>query len=311
MKRHFFHLSATQLHRIFHGPRQAQGLHQDRTAAAVRKRAISFMDIRTFVFGSRIRLNLQAVALVAVLAFLSTRPARGQSSDDASAVVADAGDPQQSAQRSAGSNTPAGSNSPGTSPASQPQPIAVNPLTGLATTSAVNYQPLTGRERWKLYWKQNYLSVGAYFGPFFTALVLDQASNTPSAWGGGLEGFGKRFGSRIATAIVQGTVQASLAPLLDEDVRYIASGQTGFKRRLLHAIAFSFVTYNSQGHVTPNIANLSSYYAATAISTTWVPIHQSKERYILTNGTEQIALSVPINIVQEFWPEIRQKILHR
>jgi hypothetical protein len=192
------------------------------------------------------------------------------------------------------------------------QPLAVNPVTGLASTSAVNYQPLTGRERWKLYWKQNYWSVGAYFGPVFTALVLDQATGTPHEWGGGMEGFGKRLGSRTATGMLQGTFQAAAAPLLDEDVRYISSGRTtGFKRRALHAIAFSFVTYNHNGHITPNIANLTSYYAATAISTTWVPIHTSTGRYVLTNGTAQIGLSVPVNMLQEFWPDIRQKVLHR
>src|SRR5438046_1501665 len=53
--------------------------------------------------------------------------------------------------------------------------LAVNPVTGVATSSGAGYEPLTGKERWKLYWKQNYLSMGAYFGPLFTALVLDQA----------------------------------------------------------------------------------------------------------------------------------------
>lgn len=191
------------------------------------------------------------------------------------------------------------------------QPFNVNPLTGLTSVSATNYHPLTGKERWKLYWKQNFASAGAYVGPFLTALALDQTGNSPPAWGGGFEGFGRRLGSRIATAIVQGTFQASLAAALHEDVRYIASGQKGFKRRVRHAIAFSFLTYNNQGHTTLNISNLTSYYAATAVSTTWIPIGGSKVRYTLINGTEQVALSVPINFVQEFWPEIIHKVFRR
>jgi len=191
------------------------------------------------------------------------------------------------------------------------QPLAVNPLTGLTSTSASNYHALTGKDRWNLYWKQNYFSMGAYFGPVFTALLLDQASGTPSEWGGGLEGFGKRLGSRTLTAITQGTFQAMAAPVLDEDVRYISLGRGSFGRRALHAVAFSFLTYNHQGHTTLNIANLTSYYAATAVSTTWVPIHQSTGRYILTNGTEQVGLSIPVNLLQEFWPEIRTKVLRR
>jgi hypothetical protein len=138
---------------------------------------------------------------------------------------------------------------------------------------------------------------------------LDQASNSPSEWGGGAAGFGRRLGSRIATGVVQGTFQSAVAPLFHEDVRYISARPLGFKHRALHAIAYSFVTYNNHGHTVLNVANLTSYYAAAAISTTWVPIHGSQGKYALTNGSEQVGLSVSVNLIQEFWPDIRRKVL--
>ena len=64
----------------------------------------------------------------------------------------------------------------------------------------------------------------------------------------------------------------------------------------------------SQGHVTLNVANLTSVYATTAVSTTWLPGRLSAGSYTLTNGTAQVALTVPINILQEFWPDIRRRI---
>jgi hypothetical protein len=200
---------------------------------------------------------------------------------------------------------------PSKNPANQNQPIPVNPFTGLTSVSSQNYRPLTGEQRWKLYWKQNYLSVGAYFGPLFTAVVFDQATGSTGDWGSGLGGFGCRLGSRIAVSTIQGTLQASSAAAFHEDVRYIASSATGFKKRALHAIAFSFLTFNNQGHTTLNISNLTSYYGATAASTAWVPIHGKVGTYILTNGTEQIGISVPMNLLHEFWPEVRRKILRR
>ena len=187
----------------------------------------------------------------------------------------------------------------------------MNPVTGLATASALDYHSLSGKERWQLYWKQNYLSIGAYFGPVFTALVLDQATGSPSQWGGGFRGYGLRVASRTAMGAVQGTLQASIAATLHEDVRYISSARTGFKKRALHAIAYSFVTYNDQGHTTLNFANLTGIYATAAISTAWVPGRFTVGTYTLTNGTAQIGLSVPINLLQEFWPEIRRKIFRR
>jgi len=189
--------------------------------------------------------------------------------------------------------------------------LNVNPVTGLVSTSTVNYRPLTGRERWKLYWKQNYLSIGAYFGPVFTALVLDQTTGSPSQWGGGFYGYGLRVASRTASAVIQGTVQAPLAALLHEDVRYVASKDRGSKRRALHAVEYSFLTFNNQGHPTPNVANLAAYYASTAISTVWLPGKYAVARYTLTNSTEQIALTVPVNILQEFWPEVVHNVFRR
>ena len=189
--------------------------------------------------------------------------------------------------------------------------LAVNPVTGLVSTPTVNYRALTGRERWKLYWTQNYFSIGAYFGPVFTALALDQSTNSPPQWGGGFHGYGLRVASRTASAVIQGTVQAPLAALLHEDVRYVASKDRRSKQRALHALRYSFLTFNSQGHPTPNVANLAGSYAATAISSLWLPNKYAGPRYIVTNGTEQIALTVPVNIMQEFWPELMHKVFRR
>jgi hypothetical protein len=188
--------------------------------------------------------------------------------------------------------------------------FAVNPVTGLVTTPGAGYKPLTGKERWKLYWKQNYFSVGAYFGPTVTAL-LDQATNSPYEWGGGIPGYGRRFASRTADAILQRTFQAPVAAILHEDVRYISSPEPGGKRRFLHAIAYSFLTYNSDGHPTLNLANLGGYYASTAISTTWLPGQHSVAAYTFTNGTEQIGLGIVVNLLQEFWSEATHTVLRR
>ena len=191
------------------------------------------------------------------------------------------------------------------------QRLKVNPITGVAGAPESNYSPLTGAERWKLYFKMNYWSLGAYTGPFFSALLLDQAAGSPPEWGGGFPGYGRRVASRLGSAILQGTFQAPVAAVLHEDVRYIFSSQHGFKRRAEHAVLYSFLTYNNQGRPTLNIANLSAYYASTAVSTAWLPGIQNVARYTFINATEQIGISLPINLLQEFWPEIRHYVLRR
>jgi hypothetical protein len=217
-------------------------------------------------------------------------------------------------QSSAGATTSQPSTSSESNPSStagSPHEMHVNPLTGLVSTPASNYEPLTGDERLKIYFKMNYWSVGAYFGPVLTALVLDQATNSPEQWGGGFRGFGRRVASRVGNAVLQGTVQAPVAAVFHEDVRYITSNQPGIKSRIWHAVKYSFLTYNDQGRPTLNVANIGAYYASTAISVAWLPGHYNVASYTLSNSTEQIALSVPVNVFQEFWPEIRHFVFRR
>jgi hypothetical protein len=190
--------------------------------------------------------------------------------------------------------------------------LAVNPVTGQTTALATDYTPLTAVERWKLYYKQSFWSAGAYVGPLFAALALDQSTGTPQQWGGGFRGYGRRVVSRVASGdIVQNSFQFPVAALLKEDVRYIASKQQGFGRRAGHAILYSFLTYNSQGHPTLNFANIGGYYFAGAVSTRWLPGRQKVASYTFSNGSEALGLSVPVNLIQEFWPEIVHTVFRR
>ncbi len=184
----------------------------------------------------------------------------------------------------------------------------VNPLTGQVSAQGSDYVPLTGHERWKMYFKQNYWSVGAYFGPFAAALVLDQATGQPEQWGGGFPGYGRRLASRLGGAVIQGSVQAPLAAWFKEDTRYIMSTQHGFKRRAGHALLYGFLTYNNNGKPTLNVANLAGYYAASAASTLWLPGVGNTALYALRDGSSEVGLGAAVNLIQEFWPEISRTL---
>lgn len=184
-------------------------------------------------------------------------------------------------------------------------------MTALAVASQSKYTPLTRTERWKLYIQMTYASAGPYFSPVMNALLLDQANGTPRQWGSGFPGFGRRLASRAGNAVLQGTFQAPLAAILHEDVRYIPTRHHSFQRRAIHAVLYSFLTYNDKGHPTLNIANLTAFYTSTAVTTVWVPGIQNVARYTFVNSSEQIALSFPLNVVQEFWPEIRHHVFRR
>ena len=259
--------------------------------------------MRTITSGIRLALLAAACGWFALPRALSQTPQPTSASGTESADQ----------QTSATANTAGQSSAPGGSPnEDEKERLSVNPLTGQTSASASGYSPLTTSERWKLYFKQTYWSAGAYFGPSFAALVLDQATGDPKEWGGGFRGYDRRLASRVAAGdIVQNSFQHSAAALLKEDVRYITSNQHGFKRRAGHAVLYSFLTYNSQGRPTLNISNIAGYYVASAASTLWLPGRRNAALYTLSDGSEAIGLSVPVNLLQEFWPEVRRYVFRR
>ena len=97
------------------------------------------------------------------------------------------------------------------------------------------YVPLTGKERWTLYSKRRTALHSGLFSPVFSSLVLDQARGEPKEWGGGWADT-RAAASRTGSGVIQGTVQATAAAVLREDVRYIGSSQRGAGRRVLHAL---------------------------------------------------------------------------
>lgn len=183
----------------------------------------------------------------------------------------------------------------------------VNPITGMVSAPVIGYAPLTASERWKVYVEQTYASVGAYVGPMIAA-TIDQANDTPYRWGSGLGGYARRAASRVAVNdVLQNSFQASAAALLKFDVRYIPSHQHGFGRRVEHAFIYSFVNYNRHGQTTLNLPSIGGYYFASGISTIWLPGIRHVPTYTLIDGSKGLALSVPLNMVQEFWPDISHK----
>ncbi len=196
-----------------------------------------------------------------------------------------------------------------TNPAKESEATKVNSLTGLGTASGLHYAPLTGRERWKYYLNQNYISAGAYVGPMLTSLI-DQARGKNSEWGGGLEGYGKRLSSRLASGIVQGTVQSGGCALLGQEPRYISSPSTSIPARIGHAFLNSFITYNNEGKRRFAFATVISYYAAGVTTTLWLPGDHTPLDDGLRIGTRQLVFSGLINQWQEFWPSIR-RFIHR
>jgi hypothetical protein len=147
-------------------PCNQSGVAKSRNAQGRRRRTSGSFSLLQF----DARLVLVAVVLTLTFGTKSFGQALGNSTQAAANQIVPRPSPQQAVTDS------------------QKNRLAVNPITGLVTSPASDFRALTGKERRKLYWKQNYFSVGAYFGRALSALVLDQATDSPPQWGGGIAG---------------------------------------------------------------------------------------------------------------------------
>jgi hypothetical protein len=190
-------------------------------------------------------------------------------------------------------------------PQKKDDPTKINIFTGIGRVSKDGYKPLTGKERWHLYLNQTFVPPEAYFGAIWSSLV-DHISHDPPEWGQGMAGYGLRLASRFGTNVVQNSILAVGAASLHEEPRYISSSSKGFFRRSGHALLFTVVTYNNRVKTTPAIASVGSIYAASMITTLWMP----KRYTVLGDGVRdanlQLAFGGMFNVVEEFWPEIKK-----
>ena len=146
-------------------------------------------------------------------------------------------------------------------------------------------------------------------GPLLGAGIA-QAEGTPHEWGGGMEGFGKRFASSYGRSVIGRTVEFGVAAADHEDPRYHPSDQTGVWRRTRHAIAATFVSQTTSGGSMPAFSRIAGAYSAGFIANAWEPPSQNSAGHALERGSTSLLSSVGWHVFEEFWPDIRGAMHH-
>ena len=104
--------------------------------------------------------------------------------------------------------------------------------------------------------------------------------------------------------------EAILHSLLHEDPRFLRLGGGTFLRRAYYAASRTLVTRLDNGRIGLNISELGGNAAVVAVTTTYYPNSRSAseaaERYVLLIGNDAIS-----NLLTEFWPDMKRRLLHR
>ena len=135
---------------------------------------------------------------------------------------------------------------------------------------------------------------------------VTQATNTPSEWGQGAAGFGKRLGSAFGKHLVKSGIQYPVGKLFHEEFRYRRSNKTGFGPRLEYALTSTVITHKTTtGKPTVSKGELAGAVGSGMISRLWQPASTRTVGLGFVSAGVTVGVDAGGNVLREFWPEIR------
>ena len=181
-------------------------------------------------------------------------------------------------------------------------------LIGPYIPSSGPFVPLTVEQRTDVYFHQTYLSAAPYLLRMFTA-GIDQARDFPGQWGGGMAGYGKRFGYRYGRFVIANTIAATGDAAFGYEPRYDICRCHGFWPRTRHALKRNFVTYNrTEQELRPQFFTFTGAFASGVLSSGWLP----GKRNIWQDGgyaaLSQAGWGSAYNVMSEFAVDMVRKI---
>jgi hypothetical protein len=185
---------------------------------------------------------------------------------------------------------------------------AVLPFAAMSQTVSQTTDTLSWKGKLKYHAESTYsplsmVGFAAYAG------VL-QTLDTPTEWGKGGAGYGKRFASTAAWSGIHSTLAFGLDTALHQDPRYYRSGAGGW-RRVGHSLRGTMLTRTDSGGETLSTWRLGSAYGAAFLSNQWYPDRLNTVRLGMLQGTMTLGFDFIANLGAEFWPDIKRKVFRR
>lgn len=148
--------------------------------------------------------------------------------------------------------------------------------------------------------------------PFFVA-GYNELQDDDKGFPWGMRGLGERAGAAYLDALDGNMIGNAILPsILHQDPRYFRLGHGGALRRVLYAAASVVICkHDNSGKWEPNYSNVGGNIAAGALSNLYYPAAESGVGLTFTNGfivTAEGAIGSELN---EFWPDISRRILHK
>ena len=158
--------------------------------------------------------------------------------------------------------------------------------------------PLTTKLKFQLAWKSSTDPITILGAGFLAG--LQQAGGQYSEFGGGAQGYGKRFGAIYADVFASTFLSGAVFPsLLKQDPRYFYKGGGNTRSRVWRAVTNSVRCKGDNGRWQVNYSNIAGAFGGAAITSAYYPT-KNQGGVILSNGFVRLGESSLAGIVQEF-----------
>lgn len=162
-------------------------------------------------------------------------------------------------------------------------------------------------------WKEKFaITASGAFDPYEFVVVgivagIRQADNAYPAFGQGIEGYSKRYGTSFADQVDGNIMVGAVYPsLLRTDPRYFRLGRGGFVHRFGYGISRIFVTRRDSGGSVFNVSEFFGNATAIAISNVYYPAANRSFSSSFSGWGLQMGLDAWGNELKEFWPDIHR-----
>jgi hypothetical protein len=135
-----------------------------------------------------------------------------------------------------------------------------------------------------------------------------QLWDTPEEWGGDIQGYGQRFGSRMGRLAVRQAVQLSTDIAFGTDPRFDRCECGSFWSRTGHAWKRVVVARKDHGGETFNFSAFAGAYVPPMLTDQWYPDRYNTWNHKLNSGTEFLLMRGATNMLREFWPDVAKKL---
>jgi hypothetical protein len=172
------------------------------------------------------------------------------------------------------------------------------------------YAPISAAEKFRI-------AAHDGFDPFSwvtTALYagVGQWQNQYPQFGQGGKGYARRYGGAFADGAVANFMSEAILPsFLHEDPRYFRLGQGSIFHRIGYTLSRELITRKDSGREGFNISEIAGNLGAAGLSNLYYPAQERSASETMEKFAMNIVSDAGFNVLKEFYPDMRRKILHK